>query len=113
MFGTSFFVVCKGVFVVAFRIACTLESMEFRAIQSGRSAKSGNNWMSLVFENPDAEQLSVSVPSEMQADVYSLGLRKGDMCVISVRAVAMADGNSFVQLTALPELMDESADGSY
>ena len=112
MFGTLFFVVCKGVFVVAFRIACVLESMEFRAIQSGRSAKSGNNWMSLVFENPDAEQLNVSVPSEMQADVYSLGLRKGDVCMISVRAVAMADGNSFVQLTALPELMDESADGS-
>ncbi len=106
MVGTSFFVVCKGVFVVAFRITCVLDSMEYRAIQSGRSQKTGNPWMSLVFENSDADQLSVSVPSDMQADVYGLGLRKGDMCVICVRAVAMADGNSYVQLVALPELMD-------
>ena len=91
---------------MAFRISCVLDCMEFRAIQSGRSQKTGNNWMSLVFENDEAEQLSVSVPSDMQSDVYSLGLRKGDVCVISVRAVAMADGNSYVQLTALPELAD-------
>lgn len=91
---------------MAFALNVTVPDVEYRGCQSGTS-KEGRPWMSLIFEDKDTNQISVSVPSDMQGDVYSLSLRKGDMCVINVRAVARADGNSYVQLRAIPEILEE------
>ena len=43
----------------------------------------------------------------ISVDVYALCLRKGDMCAIAVRAVATADGNSYIQLLAVPEVLED------
>lgn len=91
---------------MAFVLNVTLDNMEYRHILTGVSSQSGKPWMSLVFEDKEANQIQASVPNDMQGDVYGLGLRKGDMCVIAVRAVARNDGNSYVQLTALPEIYE-------
>ena len=93
---------------MAFAINVTLADMEFRGLQSGTSSRTGKPWMSLIFEDADTNQLSCSVPVDMQGDVYSLGLRKGDKCVISFRAVARADGESYVMLRAVPEIQDDT-----
>lgn len=92
---------------MAFSINCVLSDMEFRALQTGTSSQNNRTWMSLVFEDAEANQVSVSVPSDMQSDVYALALRRGDLCTIAIRAVARADGNSYVQLRAVPELLEE------
>lgn len=85
-------------------------SYEYRGVVSGVSAKTGNPWMSLKFEDEEAEQFQVSVPLDMQGDVYNLGLRRGTYYIVLLRAVATADGNNYLQLLALPEL-DEDEEG--
>lgn len=91
---------------MAFVLSCTLDHMEYRGMRTGTGSKSNQPWMMLVLEDGDAQQCEVSVPRDMQGDVYSLGLRKGDYIMCSVRAVARADGNSYVQLVALPEIYE-------
>lgn len=95
---------------MAFVINCVLDGMEYRGMQSGVGRESGRPWMSLIFETEDASQLSVSVPSDLQSEVYSKQLQKGCVCSISIRAVARADGQSYVQLTDLPFVIAD-ADG--
>lgn len=92
---------------MAFRLVTTLREIEYRGRASGTSSKSGNRWMSLIFEDTDTQQLNVSVPSDMQDDVIDLGLRKGELCNVSVLAVARSDGNSYIQLRAIPEPLEE------
>lgn len=92
---------------MAFRVNVTYECIEFRGIQSGTSRESGRPWMSLVLEDSETNQISVSVPQDLQGDVYSLGLRKGDEVAVSFVAVARADGNSYLQLSAAPELLED------
>lgn len=95
---------------MAFVLSVTLENMEYRNLRSGVGKASGKPWMSLVLEDQASNQLDVSVPSDLQGDVYGLGLRKGDMITLAVRAVARNDGNSYIQLLALPELVSGGAD---
>lgn len=92
---------------MAFVLSCTLDHMEYRGMRTGTGSKSNQPWMMLVLEDGDAQQVEVSVPRDMQGDIYSLGLRKGDFIMACVRAVARADGNSYVQLVALPEIYEE------
>lgn len=92
---------------MAFVLSCTLDHMEYRGMRTGTGSKSNQPWMMLVLEDGDAQQVEVSVPRDMQADIYSLGLRKGDFIMACVRAVARADGNSYVQLVALPEIYED------
>lgn len=100
---------------MAFRLVTTMQGVEYRGMQSGYSDKSKRNWLSLVFEDSDFNQFTASVPTDMQNDVRSLGLVKGDLCDVAITAVASADGNSYIQLRALPELFDEDAtdEGGY
>ena len=93
---------------MAFVLNCSLGSMEFRALRSGKGRESGKVWMSLVVEDSDSQQIEVSVPADYQSDVYSLGLRKGDIVDLNVRAVARNDGNSYIQLTDVPVLVADS-----
>ena len=83
---------------MAFRIECVLDHMEYRGIQSGTSTKTGKPWLSLVLEDPKCNQVSVSVSQEMQGEVYSLGLTKGDKLRVPVVCSATANGNSYVML---------------
>lgn len=92
---------------MAFRLDVTLTELEYRGKASGSSSKTGNRWMSLIFEDSETQQINVSVPSDMQDDVLDLGLRKGEICNVSVVAVARADGNSYIQLRAIPEPLED------
>ena len=92
---------------MAFSLNCNLTDVEYRACKGGTSQKTGKPWMTLVFEDTEANQLEASVPADMQGDIYSLSLRKGDLCNINILAVARADGSSFVMLRALPEVVSE------
>lgn len=94
---------------MAFFLRVNLHGMEYRGDRSGQG-KSGA-WLSLVFEDKEARQIEVSVPRDMHNDVYQLGLKKGDVCVITVNAVARNDGNSYVQLVALPEFDEDYYEG--
>ena len=88
---------------MAFVLNCNLPSMEFRGLRTGTGKDSGRAWMTLVLEDSDANQVDVSVPQDLQGDVYGLSLRKGDVVHVAVRAVARVDGNSYIQLVAVPE----------
>ena len=94
---------------MAFSLDVQIPAVEYRGMRGGNGEK--GPWLALILEDEHTNQLNVSVPRDMQADVHSLGLAKGDLLVVQLRAVAMANGNSYIQLTALPELMDVADDG--
>lgn len=94
---------------MAFRFGLVIEDAEFRGLSSGLG-KNDRTWMSLRIEyqglGGEVETTEVSVPSEMQADVYAMGLKKGQMMNLPVVVAAgrRRDGSSYdyIQLTALP-----------
>lgn len=89
---------------MAFRIKVPLENYEYRALRSGKG-KSGP-WMSIVLESPeDAQQVDVSIPQDMQADVYGLGLSKGDKVTLTVVAYAGPE-YSRVSLVSFDSIVD-------
>lgn len=90
---------------MAFNLSVSVPSVEYRGMQEGQGSR--GRWVSLVFEDRECNQISCSVPGNMQADVDDLHLQKGDICDIAIRAVARADGNSYVQLRAIPNLHEE------
>lgn len=97
---------------MGFVLNCTLDNMEYRGTRSGVGRESKKPWMMLVLEDSEAQQIQVSVPGDMQQDVASLGLRKGDLLLVAVRAVAARatsqnQDNSYIQLAALPELYED------
>lgn len=92
---------------MAFSLPVHLEGYEYRAMRTGQ----GQNgvWMSIVLENPeDARQVDISVPQDMQSDVYNLHLAKGDVLELNVVAYAGAD-YSRVRLVEIVGVVD--ADG--
>ena len=91
---------------MAFSLNLRLPYVEYRGQQSGISQKTRLPWLSLIFEQPDTTQLQCSVPSDLIQEVNYLGLSKGDMCCIDIRAVATSDGNSYIKLNSLPEIVD-------
>ena len=50
---------------MAFVLNVTLPEVEYRGMQSGTSRESNRPWMSLVFEDKDTNQVSVSVPADL------------------------------------------------
>lgn len=95
---------------MAFSLMTTLESYEYRGIRTGVSQKTGKPWASLVLEDGSANQIEVSVPQDMQSDVYNMQLRKGDFVTCRVNAAARNDGSSWIRLLALPELEYEDGE---
>lgn len=91
---------------MAFRIPAVLD-VEYRGFRSGTASRTGNPWLSLMFEDKDTNQISVSVPGDMIGDVYALHMAKGERYFVSIVATARADGNSYVMLQALPELQED------
>lgn len=76
---------------MAMNLQTEIKNHEFRAIQSGVSQKTGKPWMSIVVEDFEANQTSVSVPAELQSEVTALGLRKGELLTLGVRVRAGSD----------------------
>ena len=97
---------------MAFNIACTLHNYEYRGLRTGFSAKTNRSWMSIILESPDdARQLDVSVPDDLQADIYNADLQKGDVLAVPVVAVA-AQNYNFVRLTSVP-ILENAVDMGY
>lgn len=94
---------------MAFRIECTLENYEFRVLRSGVSTKTGQMWYSLVLESPAAEQVDVSIPADLQGDVLSAGLVKGDSVSCVVLAVSGKE-YSFVRLVRITRVIDANGE---
>lgn len=94
---------------MAFRIECELQSYEYRTLRTGVSSKTGQSWYSIVLESPAAEQVDVSVPNELQGDVLSLGLVKGDTVSCVVLAVSSKD-YSFVRLVRISRVVDANGE---
>ena len=96
---------------MAFNLNVVLSGLEYRTKRYGVSASSGKAWMSLVFEDSEGYQVETSVPADLQQDVLDMvedgSLFKGDVCNCAVKAVARSDGNSYIQLKALPEVMED------
>lgn len=92
---------------MGFLLNCTLRNMEYRSQRSGTSQKNGQPWLSLVLEDSDANQIDVSVPVDLQSQVYALHLCKGDVVSIDVRAAATND-YSYVRATSCPVLVADS-----
>lgn len=101
----------EKVVTMAFTLNVVLNGLEFRNKRYGVSASTGKAWMSLVFEDSEGYQVETSVPADLQQDIIDMiddgVLAKGDMCDCSLKAVARSDGNSYIQLKALPELMED------
>lgn len=91
---------------MGFRLDCVLSDLEYRGKRSGVGRESGKPWLSLVLEDAEAQQIEVSVPQDLQSDVYALNLMKCDVLTVAVRAVAYngEGANSYIQLRAVPEI---------
>lgn len=93
---------------MAFRIETKLEGYEFRAIREGKVEDT--KWMHLVVEHPETcDQSRVSVPGDMQEQVLSLGLSKGDMLDL----IVMAEGGnqySRLRLVKILRVYDEEGE---
>lgn len=98
---------------MAFVLNVKVQGVEYRGCQSGISSQTGKPWMSAIFEDGDCNQINVSVPAELQGSFYSFGLAKGDVCDVKIRAVARADGNSYITLQELPEMADVVSEVDY
>ena len=93
---------------MAFSLSVHLEGYEFRAMRSGQGQN--GTWLSLVLENTeDARQIDVSVPQDMHADVYNLGLKKGDILSLDVVAYAGAD-YSRIRLVQITGVVDKDGE---
>lgn len=80
--------------------------VEFRRAREGVSDR--GPWLRLICEDEDGYQLELSVNKNDIRDVKALSLRKGDVITVSGRAVARADGNSYLMLTAVPVIVADS-----
>lgn len=95
---------------MGFSIGANL-TLEYRGMQSGVGKESGKPWMSLVCEDNDARQVQLTVPQDMQSEIYNLGLRKGDMISVHVLAVAFDQvvngrARNYVTCQSVPVLVD-------
>lgn len=93
---------------MAFSLPVHLEGYEYRALRTGQGQN--GTWMSIVLENPeDARQVDISVPKDMQSDVYNLSLTKGDVLTLEVVAYAGAD-YSRVRLVEIVSVVDKDGE---
>ena len=96
---------------MAFNVAFVLDDVEYRNMRYGVSQSTKKPWMSLVFEDDEGYQVECSAPADMQTELHDMKdtgmLNKGDHCSIAVRAVAKADGNSYIMLRAIPEVLED------
>ena len=93
---------------MAFSLPVHLEGYEYRAMRTGQGQN--GTWMSIVLENPeDARQVDISVPQDMQSDVYNMHLSKGDVLTLDVVAYAGAE-YSRVRLVEIVGVVDKDGE---
>lgn len=97
---------------MSFSLRCKVPC-EFRGITSG-TGQNGSTWMRMKCEyeqDGDLQDLEVSVPKDLQSDLYNAGLRKADMVLLDVTARAgstrKGESYSYVQLNNVPRLIDD------
>jgi hypothetical protein len=96
---------------MAFNLNVHLDNYEYRTMRTGTGANGA--WMSLVFENPeDARQIDVSVPQDMQSDIYNLGLTKGDIVSLDINAYAGVE-YSRIRLIKITSVVDADGEVQY
>lgn len=99
---------------MSFNFEALIKGAEYRSKQGGTS-DNGNPWLRLKFEVPtisgDTDDLIVSVPKDNIGEVYSLGLRKGDIVNMVIRArvgITQKGGSyDYVQLADLPVIVED------
>lgn len=99
---------------MAFNLRVNLTGYEYRGVRSGTSQKTGKPWYMLIIEDIEtSRQLEVGVPQELQAEVYSQSLHRGDIIDCVVDAVAGGQGDraySFINLVQLPTISKAAVD---
>ena len=101
---------------MAFTVPKIVKNVEFRALNSGISGN-GTQWMSLKTESLDegtTYDWEFTVPKDLQAEVYNLGLRKGDymQCVFTARYGRAQSGREYgyLQLDKVPMTFDDDGE---
>ena len=102
---------------MAFIVPDIKKTLEYRGRNAG-TGKNGKEWLSLKCETLDEDNsldYELTVPQDLQGDVYRLGLRKGDYIdVIFTARYGMGQGGSaygYLQLQRCPMLVDIDDDG--
>jgi hypothetical protein len=102
---------------MAFTVPDIVKTVEFRSLNTGMS-NNGNQWMSLKVEysgNNGTIDWEITVPKDLQGDIFNSGLRKGDICDIefSARAGTARSGSaySYLQLERVPSILEVDEDG--
>lgn len=99
---------------MAFSFESFVSNAEYRSKQGGTS-DNGNPWLRLKMETPtqdgNSDDLWVSVPRDLIGEVYQLGLKKGDLLNMVVRArVGMSQSGGsydYVQIVDVPVIVEE------
>lgn len=97
---------------MGFNVRTVLSDVEYRGIQTGQG-KNGP-WMSLILEDSSEgtiRNVNVSVPQELQSDIYNKGLQKGEVLTICVRAIS-GDGYGYLKYEGIIERPGVAVDSS-
>lgn len=100
---------------MAFSIDVDLVCYEYRGERSG-TMDDGTEWYQLVMEKPngDAQQVNVSVPKDLWAEVDSMRLAKGDILTLPINASSGSyNGRQYARLRLIgkPERVYVDDDG--
>lgn len=101
---------------MAYMVPNIVKNVEFRALNSGVSGN-GTQWMSIKTESLDegtTYDWEFTVPKDLQAEIYNLGLRKGDymQVVFTARYGTARSGREYgyLQLDKVPTTFDEDGE---
>ena len=103
---------------MAFTVPEIEKTVEFRGLNTGVSGN-GAQWMSLKVEyttnSGSCIDWEINVPKDMQGSVYSVGLRKGDICNITFTAkngrTQSGRDYGYLQLEQTPVVFEMDDDG--
>lgn len=102
---------------MAFTVPDIVKTVEFRALNTGVS-NNGNQWMSIKVEYSGTSgtiDWEITVPKDLQGDVYNTGIRKGEICDITFSARAGTSRNgreyNYLQLERVPVILEVDEHG--
>lgn len=103
---------------MAFTVPEIVKTVEYRGLNTGVSGN-GNTWMSMKVEyttnSGSTIDWEINVPKDLQGNVYSVGMQKGDILDI---AFVAKNGRSqsgrdygYLQLMQVPQIINIDDDG--
>lgn len=102
---------------MGFLVDGIVKDLEYRGCNSGLR-KDGKTWMSLRLDTLDEKNTKtyeINVPTEMQPDLYVLGLKRGDVLNVTFTArcgVAQGGRNyDYLELDKLPTVYEVTEEG--